>query len=60
MVTLLLIGLIVEWVPESYAKQALGGGTVQSLLAVAAGHGWLMIRLDLIEGCFCLGVAWSL
>jgi len=37
MVTLLLIGLIVEWVPESYAKQALGGGTVQSLLAVAAG-----------------------
>ena len=33
----LLIGLIADVVPESYQKQILGGGTVQSLLAVAAG-----------------------
>ena len=31
------IGLIVDLVPENYGKQVLGGGTVQSLLAVAAG-----------------------
>ena len=37
MLSLLIIGLIVDLAPESYAKQALGGGTVQSLLAVAAG-----------------------
>ncbi|CAJ1355300.1 unnamed protein product [Effrenium voratum] len=37
MVSLFLIGAIVEAVPESYGKQVLGGGTVQSLLAVAAG-----------------------
>lgn len=35
--SLLVIGVIVDLAPESYAKQALGGGTVQSLLAVAAG-----------------------
>ena len=34
---MLVIGVIVDLAPESYAKQALGGGTVQSLLAVAAG-----------------------
>eukprot|EP00435_Cladocopium_sp_Y103_P014615 s3064_g3.t1 len=35
--SMLVIGIIVDLAPESYAKQALGGGTVQSLLAVAAG-----------------------
>ena len=32
-----IIGLIADLVPASYAKQVLGGGTVQSLLSVAAG-----------------------
>lgn len=36
-VCLLLIGIIADTVRENYAKQILGGGTVQSLLAVAAG-----------------------
>eukprot|EP00435_Cladocopium_sp_Y103_P059091 s558_g21.t1 len=36
-VCLLLIGIIADTVPENFAKQILGGGTVQSLLAVAAG-----------------------
>ena len=35
--SLLIIGLILDFVPETYSKQALGGGTVQALLAVAAG-----------------------
>lgn len=38
MVSMFVIGLIVDLVPESYSKQVLGGGTVQSLLAVAAGN----------------------
>lgn len=36
-VCLLLIGAIVDLAPPLYGKQVLGGGTVQSLLAVAAG-----------------------
>ena len=43
--------------PESYAKQALGGGTVQSLLAVAAGafgdQNWfldMLTSLDWLQG----------
>lgn len=36
-ISLLIIGLIMEVVPDSFAKQSLGGGTVQALLAVAAG-----------------------
>lgn len=36
-VCLLLIGAIADLAPPLYGKQVLGGGTVQSLLAVAAG-----------------------
>lgn len=38
MMSMFVIGLIADLVPESYSKQVLGGGTVQSLLAVAAGN----------------------
>lgn len=37
MFCLFIIGLIVDLAPDNYGKQVLGGGTVQSLLAVAAG-----------------------
>eukprot|EP00439_Symbiodinium_sp_Y106_P080542 s1139_g19.t1 len=37
MVCMLAIGIVADVFPERYGKQVLGGGTVQSLLAVAAG-----------------------